>query len=114
VLYDVPFLELVPDWLCEVLSIHTYELDREHKLPAYARHGVPHVWVIDPTAERWRSGHKACSHNMLRAMQSFGPSHSSQWSSISRSSGLSCLRLNLRKVNGSPALSRRPSPSWAP
>jgi Uma2 family endonuclease len=39
---------LAPDWVCEVLSASTWTLDREAKLPVYARHGVRHVWLVDP------------------------------------------------------------------
>jgi len=56
---DVPFLDLVPDWVCDVLSPHNGTLVREHKLPAYQRHGVPYVWIIDPEArsfEAWAGG----------------------------------------------------------
>ncbi|MCY1030031.1 Uma2 family endonuclease [Corallococcus sp. BB11-1] len=39
---------VAPDWLCEVLSPSTARLDRARKLPAYAREGVKHVWLVDP------------------------------------------------------------------
>jgi Uma2 family endonuclease len=45
-----PFLELRPDWLCEVLSPLTQRADRVLKMPLYRREGVPHVWLIDPVA----------------------------------------------------------------
>ncbi|MFP2931720.1 Uma2 family endonuclease [Pyxidicoccus sp. 3LG] len=41
---------LTPDWVCEVLSPSTKALDRTEKLPVYAREGVRHVWLLDPTA----------------------------------------------------------------
>ena len=50
------FFELVPDWLCEVLSPSTARYDRHTKLPAYERHGVPFVWLVDPV-ERWLEVH---------------------------------------------------------
>ena len=43
-------INLAPDWICEVLSPATARLDRARKLPAYAREGVRHAWLIDPTA----------------------------------------------------------------
>jgi Uma2 family endonuclease len=46
---DTPFFELVPDWLCEVVSPSTGAFDRAHKLPRYAQAGVGHVWLIDPS-----------------------------------------------------------------
>ena len=46
---DVPALTLAPDWVCEILSPSTERLDRARKLPAYARHGVGHAWLINPS-----------------------------------------------------------------
>ncbi len=43
-----PFLDVAPDWLCEVLSPSTQYLDRTRKLAVYARAGVAHVWLVDP------------------------------------------------------------------
>jgi Uma2 family endonuclease len=40
--------EIVPDWVCEILSAGTASKDREIKLPLYARHGVEYAWIIDP------------------------------------------------------------------
>jgi Uma2 family endonuclease len=44
-----PF-EVVPDWVCEVLSPSTASRDRVTKRHLYARHGVRHYWVVDPDA----------------------------------------------------------------
>jgi Uma2 family endonuclease len=44
-------IELAPDWICEILSPSTARTDRVVKMPAYAEHGVPHLWLIDPIAE---------------------------------------------------------------
>lgn len=41
---------LAPDWVCEVLSPSTITVDRAEKMPAYARQGVRHVWLLDPLA----------------------------------------------------------------
>jgi Uma2 family endonuclease len=43
--------EVVPDWICEVLSPATRSKDREIKMPLYARYGVAHAWIIDPGLE---------------------------------------------------------------
>jgi Uma2 family endonuclease len=48
VLSGVPFTEVVPDWVCEILSPSTGRFDRARKMPLYARRGVQHAWVIDP------------------------------------------------------------------
>lgn len=45
-----PKFTLVPDWVCEVLSPSTMVIDRMEKMPAYARHGVRHIWLLDPLA----------------------------------------------------------------
>lgn len=43
--------EVIPDWICELLSTSTAVEDRTEKLPLYAKHGVNHVWVIDAIAQ---------------------------------------------------------------
>ncbi|MBI5482392.1 MAG: Uma2 family endonuclease [Deltaproteobacteria bacterium] len=48
---DAPFLEVPPNWACEVLSPSTAALDRGEKMPLYAAQGVTHVWLIDPVSE---------------------------------------------------------------
>jgi len=39
---------IAPDWICETLSTSNAVYDRRKKLPVYARHGVPYVWIADP------------------------------------------------------------------
>jgi len=46
---NAPWLELAPDWLCETLSPSTARLDRTRKLAIYAREGVRHVWLVEPS-----------------------------------------------------------------
>ncbi len=48
---DVAAFTLAPDWICEVLSQSTERVDREEKMPVYAREGVRHAWLIDPLAK---------------------------------------------------------------
>lgn len=48
---DTAHFALAPDWVCEVLSRSTEPVDRNKKLPIYAKHGVRHVWLIDPIAK---------------------------------------------------------------
>jgi len=48
---ETDWLTLVPDWVCEVLSRSTERLDRDEKLPFYAKHGVRHVWLVDPVGQ---------------------------------------------------------------
>jgi len=40
--------EVVPDWVCEILSPSTKRKDRQDKMPLYARYGVRYAWLIDP------------------------------------------------------------------
>jgi Uma2 family endonuclease len=42
--------EVVPDWVCEVLSPSTYKKDRVIKMKVYAQYGLAHLWLIDPLA----------------------------------------------------------------
>lgn len=42
--------EIVPDWVCEVISPTSVRIDRITKMPLYARYGVPHCWLVDPLA----------------------------------------------------------------
>lgn len=43
-------IEVVPDWVCEILSPATAARDRVHKRHLYARVGIGHYWLIDPQA----------------------------------------------------------------
>jgi Uma2 family endonuclease len=47
---ELPYFDLAPDWVCEVLSDSTRKLDRAKKVPIYARSGVKNVWLVDPIA----------------------------------------------------------------
>ncbi len=48
---DTAYFALAPDWVCEVLSPSTAQLDRAKKLRVYAEHGVAHAWLVDPLAQ---------------------------------------------------------------
>jgi len=49
-LLDHDIFDVKPDWVCEVLQDRTRALDLAVKRPAYARHGVAHLWQVDPDA----------------------------------------------------------------
>jgi Uma2 family endonuclease len=51
VIPDVVGVELVPDWVCEVLSPPTATLVRDEKMDVYAREGVNHLWVVDSRSQ---------------------------------------------------------------
>lgn len=42
------FFDVVPDWVCEIASPSTSLRDRRIKMPVYARHGVNHLWLVEP------------------------------------------------------------------
>jgi len=46
--WDIRPIEVVPDWVCEVISVSNAAHDRVTKRGLYARHGVRHYWIIDP------------------------------------------------------------------
>jgi Uma2 family endonuclease len=41
-------IQIPPDLAVEALSPSSGEEDRVHKKRIYARHGVPHYWIVDP------------------------------------------------------------------
>lgn len=45
------YFDMAPDWICEVLSASTAQMDRADKLPIYAEFGVEHAWLVDPDAQ---------------------------------------------------------------
>jgi hypothetical protein len=47
---SVPWFELAPDWVCEVLSPGTRRLDLTDKRGIYGAAGVGHLWLVDPLA----------------------------------------------------------------
>ncbi len=42
------YFEIVPNWVCEVLSKKTAGIDRVKKLPIYAKAKVDYVWLVNP------------------------------------------------------------------
>jgi len=74
---DTPAVTLAPDWACEILSSTTAALDRTRKMPIYARNGVAHLWLIDPSArtlevyrlegERWMVASSHSGSTSVRA-----------------------------------------------
>jgi len=47
---DTRPIDVVPDWVCEVLSPSTVVRDRGTKRDLYAAHRVGHYWIVDPDA----------------------------------------------------------------
>jgi Uma2 family endonuclease len=65
-----PYLELAPDWVCEVVSPSTARLDRTGKLPIYARSGVAHAWLLDPDARTLEVFRRSGEHWVLLSTHS--------------------------------------------
>jgi Uma2 family endonuclease len=47
---ETAYIEIAPDWVCEILSPSTASKDREIKIPLYGRYGVCCAWLVDPEA----------------------------------------------------------------
>ncbi|KYF52819.1 hypothetical protein BE08_10680 [Sorangium cellulosum] len=47
---ETAYFALAPDWICEVPSASTEDVDRHEKMPVYAREGVRQAWLVDPIA----------------------------------------------------------------
>ncbi|HET9067042.1 MAG TPA: Uma2 family endonuclease [Amaricoccus sp.] len=47
---DAPWFDLVPDWVCEVLSPSTRRIDLTAKRRLYGHAGIAHLWFVDPIA----------------------------------------------------------------
>lgn len=43
-------IDVAPDWICEIASPSTAARDRATKRALYAKHGVGHYWIVDPSA----------------------------------------------------------------
>ncbi len=48
---DEAFIDVAPDWVCEVLSPSTERHDRIAKMRAYVRERVGFVWLINPALQ---------------------------------------------------------------
>lgn len=50
-LYNSGPVDVVPDWVCEVLSPSTRRVDRGAKMVLYARAGIPYYWLVEPLGD---------------------------------------------------------------
>ena len=72
------YINLAPDWICEVISPGTEKLDRADKLPIYARERVAHAWLVNPLSRtlevygldgaRWALLHTFAGNSRVRAV----------------------------------------------
>ena len=63
--------EVIPDWVCEILSPSTEQKDRTIKMPLYARYHIPFLWLVHP---------------ILKTVEVF-MLHQEQWQSVGVFSG---------------------------
>jgi Uma2 family endonuclease len=47
---DTAFIDLAPDWICEILSPSTRRFDLTEKRDLYRANAVAHLWLVDPDA----------------------------------------------------------------
>ena len=45
---DAAWLDITPNWVCEILSGSTETRDRTVKMRIYAAAGISHLWLVDP------------------------------------------------------------------
>jgi Uma2 family endonuclease len=80
--------EVVPDWVCEILSPSTARKDRIVKLPFYARQGVAYAWLVDPEARTLEAYELRQNHWMLiAALQDEAPVRVAPFNAIEFSLG---------------------------
>ena len=48
---ETAWFEVVPDWVCEILSPSTARIDQTEKRLIYAEMGVAFCWLIDPVLQ---------------------------------------------------------------
>ena len=85
---DVAAVTLAPDWICEVLSKSTEDVDRDEKMPIYAREGVRHAWLVDPLA-------KTLDIYTLSADGTWGPPESHGGADVVRAAPFEAIGLDL-------------------
>jgi Uma2 family endonuclease len=62
---DTAYVELAPDWVCEVLSNSTEIYDRNAKRAIYAGAEVPFLWLLDPRVKLLEVFHLTAGHWLL-------------------------------------------------
>lgn len=65
---NVAWVDIVPDWVCEILSPSSEVYDRGVKRRIYATYGVDHLWLLDPRSKllevfRRQNGDWLLTHN---------------------------------------------------
>jgi Uma2 family endonuclease len=63
---DTSAFDIVPDWVCEILSPSTAAIDRADKMPIYASLGVSYAWLIDPSVRTLETYRLAAGSYVVR------------------------------------------------
>ncbi|MBN2191710.1 MAG: Uma2 family endonuclease [Polyangiaceae bacterium] len=79
VVADAPYSELVPDWICEVISPNSEKYDQTDKVEIYAREHVGWAWLVNPLTRKvevleradrgWLFRHLWCDAARARALR---------------------------------------------
>jgi Uma2 family endonuclease len=64
---ETAFIDVAPDWTCEVLSPSTEFFDRGAKRDIYARAGISYLWLINSTSQQLEASQLVVGHWMLQA-----------------------------------------------
>ena len=47
---ETAWIDIAPDWVCEIISPSTQKYDRSIKRDIYAREKIAYYWIVDPIA----------------------------------------------------------------
>ena len=61
------YIDVAPDWICEILSDSTELYDRNAKRAIYAEAGVPFLWLLDPRSKLLEVFRLTAGHWLLAA-----------------------------------------------
>jgi Uma2 family endonuclease len=64
---DEAFMTLAPDWVCEIVSPSTEQMDRLRKTRIYARESIADLWFVNPTVRTLEAFHLEGSRWVLHA-----------------------------------------------
>ena len=61
------YIEIAPDWLCEILSDSTERYDRNQKREIYGAIGVQYLWLLDPRVKLLECFQRVANNWLLSA-----------------------------------------------
>jgi Uma2 family endonuclease len=68
------YVDVAPDWVCEILSDATADYDRGAKRASYGKAGVSYLWLLDPRDRQLECFQLVAENWMLIGMVSSGES----------------------------------------